>query len=341
MVNNSHETRGANYNNLQGESCNNPREVNYNNLQGADSNISRQDNNSQEEGYKKGEIITIVCIIINIILTVFKVFAGIAGNSKAMISDALHSVSDIIATVAVLIGIRVAKKPIDSEHPYGHGKTEPIAAAFVGISLLLATFAIIKEIIGSIINCSFATPSYIAVAAALSSIIVKEAMFRVTYREGKKINSISIMANAHEHRSDAFSSIGTLFGISGSIMGSRLNIHFLEYLDPLAGIAVAFLILKTAYDILKHSVRGLMDSSPGIEKINSIKDAAMNVDGVTSVSWVKARYIGCHLFVDIGIGVDSFITVEEGHNIATLAKEKLMQDIQEIAEVLVHVDPVN
>jgi cation diffusion facilitator family transporter len=298
-------------------------------------------NNSQRASYKKGEIITIVCIIINIILTLFKIFAGLTGNSKAMLSDALHSVSDIVATVVVLIGIRIAKKPVDSEHPYGHGKTEPIAAAFVGITLVFATFAIIKGIIVSIINHSFTTPSFIAVAAALASIVIKEAMFRITYSEGKKINSISIMANAYEHRSDAFSSIGTFFGILGSIIGSRLNIHLLEYLDPLAGAVVASLIFKTAFDILKHSIKGLMDSSPGIEKIKSIKDTAMNIDGVISVSWVKARYIGRYLFVDMGIGVAPFITVEEGHNIAALAKEKLMQDIQEVAEVLVHIDPVN
>ncbi|NLC69454.1 MAG: cation transporter [Clostridiaceae bacterium] len=297
--------------------------------------------NLQGADYKKGEIITIACIIINVALTIFKLFAGLAGNSKAMISDALHSFSDIVATVVVLIGIKIAKKPVDSEHPYGHGKTEPIAAAFVGITLAFATFAIIKGIIESIINHSFITPSYIAVIAALVSIVVKEAMYRITYSEGKRINSISMMANAHEHRSDAFSSIGTFLGITGSIAGSRLDIPFLEYLDPLAGIIVASLIFKTAFDILKHSMKGLMDSSPGTEKINSIKDTVMNIEGVISVSWVKARYIGRHLFVDIGIGVAPFLTVEEGHDIAALAKERLMQNIKEIAEVLVHVDPVN
>lgn len=344
--------QGANYNNPQdnnsrGAYYNSPKDNNLyvnnsqdTNSQGTNHN-SPQDNNSQGASYKRGEIITITCIIINIILALFKVFAGLTGKSKAMLSDALHSVSDIVATAAVLIGIRIAKKPVDSEHPYGHGKIEPVAAAFVGITLVFATFAIIKGIIESIINHSFATPSYIAVVAALASIIIKEAMFRITYSEGKKINSISIIANAHDHRSDAFSSIGTFFGILGSIIGSHLNIHFLEYLDPLAGAVVACLIFKAAFDILKHSVKGLMDSSPGIEKINRIRDAAMDIEGVISVSWIKARYIGRHLFVDMGIGVDSCITVEEGHNIAALAKEKLVQDVQEIAEVLVHIDPVS
>ena len=297
-------------------------------------------NDLQEVNYKKGEIITTTCIIINIILSLFKLFAGLTGSSKAMLSDALHSTSDVVATVVVLIGIKIAKKPVDKEHPYGHGKIEPIAAAFVGVTLLFAAFAIVKGIIESIINHSFTTPSFIAVVAAVTSIAIKEAMFRITYSEGKKINSMAIMANAWDHRSDAFSSIGTFFGILGSIIGNHLNIHFLEYLDPLAGVIVACLIFKVAFDILKHSIKGLMDSSPGIEKINSIKESVMDIDGVISVSWVKARYMGRHLFVDMGIGVDPCITVEEGHNIAALTKERLLQDIKDVIEVLIHIDPV-
>ncbi|NSW90404.1 MAG: cation transporter [Firmicutes bacterium] len=294
----------------------------------------------QETNYKKGERITTACVVGNVILSLFKLFAGLTGGSKAMVSDALHSGSDVVATLVVLIGIKIAKKPVDKEHPYGHGKIEPIAAAFVGVTLIFAAFAIVKGIIESIINHSFATPSFITIVAAVISIVVKEAMFRITYSEGKKINSVSIMANAWDHRSDAYSSIGTFFGILGSIIGNYFNIYFLEYLDPLAGAIVACLIFKVAFDILKHSIKGLMDSSPSSEKINSIKESVMGIDGVISISWIKARYMGQHLFVDMGIGVDPGITVEEGHNIAMLTKEKLLEDIKDVFEVLVHIDPV-
>jgi cation diffusion facilitator family transporter len=298
-------------------------------------------NYMKNNNYGQGEKITIACIIGNIILSLFKLFAGLYGGSKAMVSDALHSASDVVATLVVYIGIRIAKKPIDKEHPYGHGKIEPIAAAFVGVTLVLAAIAIVKGIIVSIIEHSFTTPSFIAIVAALLSIVVKEAMFRITYHEGKKINSISIMANAWDHRSDAYSSIGTFLGIMGSIIGSHFNIHFLEYLDPLAGAIVACMIFKVAYDILRHSIKGLMDSSPDISKIDNIRESVLSIDGVVSVSWVKARYMGQHLFIDMGIGVDPHLTVKEGHDISVQTKEKVLEDIKDAFEVLVHIDPVS
>lgn len=295
----------------------------------------------QKNNYNKGEKITIVCIIGNIILSLFKLFAGLYGGSKAMVSDALHSASDVVATLVVYIGIKIAKKPIDKEHPYGHGKIEPIAAAFVGTTLIFAAIAIVKGIVVSIIEHSFTTPSFIAIVAAILSIAVKEVMFRITYHEGKKLNSIAIMANAWDHRSDAYSSIGTLFGITGSIIGNYFNIHYLEYLDPLAGAVVACMIFKVAFDIMKHSINGLMDSSPDSKKINHIKESVMSIDGVISVSWIKARYMGQYLFVDMGIGVDPHITVEKGHDISILVKEKVLEDIRDIFEVLIHIDPVS
>ena len=289
--------------------------------------------------YRHGEKITLGCIFGNIILTTIKLFAGILGNSKAMVADALHSASDIVATTVVLIGIKIAKRPVDNEHPYGHGKVEPIAAAFVGVTLILAVFMIVKGIFESIISHSFVTPSLIALAAAVASIVVKEAMFRITRDAGKRINSESIMADAWHHRSDAFSSIGTFFGILGSIIGKRLNIYFLEYLDPIAGAVVACMIFKVAYDILKHSIKGLMDSSPDSDKISGIREIVNEIEGVISVPWIKARYIGQHLFVDMAVEVDAGITVEAGHDIAMMAQEKVLGYFNDVYEVLVHIDP--
>lgn len=289
--------------------------------------------------YKQGEKITIACIAGNILLTAFKLLAGIFGGSKAMLADALHSASDIIATAVVLIGIKIAQKPMDQEHPYGHGKVEPIAAAFVGITLLFAAFMIAKGIFESIITHSFSTPSTIALVAALVSIVVKEAMYRVTHAAGKKINSESIMADAWHHRSDAYSSIGTFFGILGSIIGKQLNIHFLEYLDPIAGAVVACMIFKVAYDILKHSLKGLMDTSPESEKITCIRQSVNSIEGAISVPWIKARYVGRFLYVDMEVEVDAGITVEEGHTIAVRVKEKVLKTINDAFEVLVHIEP--
>lgn len=289
--------------------------------------------------YKKGEKITIACIIGNIVLSALKLAAGIIGGSKAMIADSLHSASDIVATSVVLVGIKVAQKPADSEHPYGHGKVEPIAAAFVGVTLIFAAFIIVKGIVESIVNQTFGTPTFLALAAAVVSIVVKEIMFRITYAAGKKIKSESIMADAWHHRSDAYSSIGTFIGILGAIIGGKLGIRFLQYLDPIAGAVVACMIFKVAYDILKHAVKGLMDSSPEGEQLMKIWDAAAGIEGVVTVSDIKARYIGQRLFIDLEIGVDSERSVDEGHTLAAFARSRIIDSVPDAYEVMVHVEP--
>lgn len=293
----------------------------------------------QSANYQKGETITLICLVGNIVLSIFKLIAGIMGNSKAMVSDALHSTSDVIATIVVYIGIRIAKKPIDKEHPYGHGKVEPLASFFVGIMLVIAAFAVIKGIFDSIMTHSFTTPSSIALIAAIISVIIKEFMFRITYSEGKKINSESIMANAWDHRSDAYSSIGTSLGIAASMIGKQMNIPYLGYMDPLAGAVVAFMIINVAYNILKQSVKGLMDASPGTEVINQIEVVVLGIEEVACVPWVKARYIGQHLFIDLALQVNPDITVHEGHYISEKAEKIILKEILYAYEVIVHIEP--
>ena len=201
---------------------------------------------------------------------------------------------------------------MDKGHPYGHGKVEPIAAAFVGVTLVFAAIMIVKGIVESIITHTFATPTFLALGAAVLSIAVKETMYRFTNAIGKKIGSEAIKADAWHHRSDAFSSIGTLIGISGSIIGRWLGIGFLEYLDPVAGAVVACFIFKVAYDIIRHAVKGLMDASPDDEKMRGIREAAAGTEGIRTVNKIKGRYVGRHLFIDMEIEVDSDLTVEAG-----------------------------
>ncbi len=293
----------------------------------------------QSVDYKRGETITLICLVGNIVLSILKFIAGILGNSKAMIADALHSTSDVIATIVVFIGIRIAKKPRDKNHPYGHGKVEPLASLFVGILLITAAFAVIQRIAESISTHSFTTPSSIALVAALFSIVAKEIMFRFTFTEGKRINSESIMANAWDHRSDAYSSIGTFCGIGASMLGQRMGIHWLEYMDPLAGAIVAGMILKVAYDILKQSIKGLMDSSPETEILDEIERAVSQIEEVLGIPWIKARYVGRYLFIDIALEVDPNMTVHEGHDIAVEAEKTLKKNITHAFEIIVHVEP--
>ncbi len=293
----------------------------------------------KEVDYSRGERVTIGCIIGNVLLSALKLAAGLIGNSKAMVSDALHSASDIIATTVVLVGLKIAKKPVDKEHPYGHGRVESITAAFVGVVLVFAAIMIIQGIVESIITHSFTTPNFLALGAAVMSVAVKEIMYRVTYAAGKSIGSESMMADAWHHRSDAFSSIGSFIGILGSMAGRWFGIGFLEYLDPIAGAVVACFIFKIAYDILKMSVKNLMDASPHDGKLDSIKEAALCIEGILSVPALKARYLGQRLHVDIEIEVCSGITVEAGHDIAETARGHIIQAIDDVYEVNVHVEP--
>jgi cation diffusion facilitator family transporter len=290
-------------------------------------------------GYRQGIRITIWCIIGNFVLSALKLLAGIFGRSQAMVSDALHSASDIVATSVVLVSIRIAGKPVDKEHPYGHGRAESIAAAFVGVTLIFAAVMILKGIIESIAAHTVASPNSLALAAAALSIAVKEAMYRVTIAAGRRIGSESIVADAWHHRSDAFSSIGTFVGILGSMAGKWLNIGFLQYLDPIAGAAVACLIFKVAYDIIKPAVRRLMDTAPGDGKLAEIQKIAAETMGVESAPRIKGRYIGQRLLIDMEIEVGAGLTVEAGHTIAEQARRNVMDAFNEVGEVFIHVEP--
>lgn len=297
------------------------------------------DANKKTADYRQGERITVGCIIGNIVLSALKLLAGLFGRSQAMISDALHSASDIVATSVVLISIKVARKPVDKEHPYGHGKVEPIAAAFVGVTLVFAAVMILKGIIESIATHSFTSPNVLALAAAVLSVAVKEAMYRVTIRAGRRIGSEAMIADAWHHRSDAFSSIGTFIGILGSMIGKWLNIGFLQYLDPIAGAAVACLIFKVAYDIIRPAVGRLMDASPEDGKLSAIRKITMDTEGVIAAPHIKGRYIGQRLLIDMEIEVDADLTVEAGHAIAEQARRNIMSASAEVGEVFIHVEP--
>jgi len=289
--------------------------------------------------YKEGEKITLICVWGNFFLTLIKIVAGYWGHSKAMIADGIHSASDVLATLVVFIGLKIAQKPADENHLYGHGKIEFISASVVGFILLSMGLLIIRSSYLAIRTGDYLTPTYLALAAAIVSIVTKEIMFRITYRVGNKINSDSIKANAWDHRSDVYSSLGTLLGIGGSMAGRIYNISYLRILDPLAGIIVGMIILKIAIEIVKSAYDGLMDRAPDteiIEKIRLILDVNENVLDYDNI---RARYLGPKIYLDMCITVDSDYTVEEAHNISGEIKEEIYRNIDKIEEIFIHVDP--
>ncbi|WP_027624071.1 cation diffusion facilitator family transporter [Clostridium lundense] len=282
--------------------------------------------------YEEGKKVSLITILINVILCLFKVIAGIVGKSSAMIADGIHTLSDVITTVMVIIGLKIANKKEDAEHPYGHERFEPVYAKIISSLLLITGIFIAYEGVKVLRSGNYSTPGTIALIAALVSIITKEIMYRYTIHTAKKIHSISMEADAWHHRSDAFSSIGTFIGIFGARAG-------LKVLDPLTSIVVSFFIIKVAIDFYIKSVKELVDTSADEEIIDTIKEETLKVNGVESISDLKTRNFGSKVYVDIEIFVDSKITVEEGHKIATTVHDNIENKIENVKHCMVHVEP--
>jgi cation diffusion facilitator family transporter len=290
------------------------------------------DHEKNQADFKTAEKWAVIGIGGNIILTLFKAFAGIVGGSSAMVADAMHSASDIVASGVVYFSLKVAKKPADSEHPFGHGKAESIASAIVGGMLLVAGFGIIKNAYDTITSGSLETPGMIALYAAVVSIVIKESMYRATYKVGKRINSPSTIANAMDHRSDAFSSIATFIGIGGAIIGFPI-------MDPIAGGLVALFIIKMGYDIISDSAGQIMDRSADTEKVEAILQAVLNTPGVESAHGVRVRQSGPFYMVDLDICVDKDKSLGLAHEICDNARINVFNSIDKVNEVRIHVDP--
>ncbi|WP_229768559.1 cation diffusion facilitator family transporter [Tissierella pigra] len=284
------------------------------------------------ENYKLGVKTSWITIIVNIILAVFKIIAGIAGVSSAMIADGVHTLSDILTTFVVLLGLKISSKEADKGHPYGHEKYESVFAKLLSILLLLTGVFIGYESIKILISGEIRTPKIIALIVAFLSIIVKEGMYWYTIKVAKKIKSISMEADAWHHRSDAFSSVGTFAGVLGARLG-------FPALDPIAGIIVSCFVIKVGIDLYIKSIKELVDESASEEIIETIKKKTESIEGVRGVKELKTRMFGNKIYVDIEIFVDSNITVEKGHEISEKVHDKLEKDIADIKHCMVHIEP--
>lgn len=282
--------------------------------------------------YEYSKRASIVSIIGNILLTLFKVVIGLLSGSIALVADAFHSASDLIGTIILLQGLKIAHMPPDKGHPYGHHRAETITSKILAIILIVTALSIGYGSFKILLNPSPTPPETFAIYIIVLSIIGKEAMYRYAIRIGELIQSDAIIADAWHHRSDAFSSIAALIGVIGAILGYPI-------MDPLAGIFVSFLILKTGISIYVKAVNDLMDRAPSDSILNEIKIAASEADGVESIQDLKVRKHGSKLFVDMKICVDSNITVSEGHAAASRAKKNIFQTNEYIQDVLIHVNP--
>jgi cation diffusion facilitator family transporter len=290
-----------------------------------------------EERFSRAEFAAWIGIVGNIFLALLKGSIGFYANSRALMADAAHSASDVLGSIAVLIGLKAAKKPPDEDHPYGHGKAETIAAIIVSILLFLVGFEIALGSFQALFEPQ-AAPLSIAIWVIVFSIVVKEAMFRYKYRLGKELGSQALIANAWEHRSDVYSSFAALMGVGGAVLGKMLGVSWLLYLDPIAGIFVAGLVVKMGYNMMRESIHYTLDHVLHEDEAKDLVDAVKSVPGVITVDDLRAREHGHYWIVDVKISVDPKITVLEGHDIAKATKQRLLT-FPKVEDAFIHVNP--
>ena len=290
----------------------------------------------EKEVYK----VTAVGSVVNVVLTVFKFVAGVLGRSSAMVADAVHSLSDLLTDAIIFIFVRAASKPVDRTHEYGHGKFETLATLIVGCILIVVGLGImvngIKDCIAFFHGDRGEHPRMIALIAAVLSIVMKEAVFRYTLRQGRKIDSPIMIANAWHHRSDAFSSIATLVGVAGAMfLGDKGLI-----LDPLAAILVSFYICKSGYEVVRPSLDELLEKALPAETEKEIRRLLKSVDGIEGVHKLKTRKIGNQFAIEVNTEMDGKISLDEAHRIATRAENKLKKRFGSKTHVGIHMEPV-
>ena len=292
---------------------------------------------SEDEFKKVANKVSFITIVQNVLLSVFKLFAGIFAHSNAMISDAIHSASDVFSTIIVIIGVKLASKKSDKEHPYGHERLECVAAIVLSIVLLYTGIKIGSQAVKDIIGGNYQNlqkPGMLALVAAVVSIVTKEIMYWYTRHYAKKIDSSALMADAWHHRSDALSSVGALVGIGGAMMGFPV-------MDSIASIVIFVFIAKAAYDIFKDAMDKMVDHSCDDETEKEMRDFVLAQKEVLSVDLLHTRIFGNKIYVDVEIGVNGSYTLRQAHEIAEEVHEGIEKNFPKVKHVMVHVNPAD
>ena len=276
-----------------------------------------------------------VGIIGNCFLALFKFLAGILAHSGAMISDAVHSASDIFSGLIVIVGVKLSARKSDSEHPYGHERFEPVAAIVLAVVLCVTGLFIGHTAIEKLSardTLELTRPGVLALIAAIVSIVSKEVMYRYTRFYAKKFDSTALMANAWHHRSDALSSVGALIGIGGARMGYT-------FLEPVASLVICAFIIKASYDIFADAIEKMVDHSCSSEEQEKISACALSVDGVLGIDRLRTRKFGNKIYVDIEIRENGDLTLRQSHEIAETVHKKIESTFPEVKHIMVHVNP--
>lgn len=298
--------------------------------------MSETIDSAREKGIYK---ITIIGSVVNFLLLVFKFIAGILGHSAAMLADAVHSLSDFITDIIVIVFVRISNKPVDKGHDYGHGKYETLATAIIGLVLMCVGFGIFWNGASTIYDFlhgkQLEAPRMLALIAAIVSIVFKEILYQYTVIKGKKLNSKAVIANAWHHRSDAFSSIGTAIGIGGAILlGDRWRV-----LDPIAAVIVSLFIIKVSIQLLIPCVDELLEKSLPDDVEREIEQTVLSFPGVSQPHNLRTRRIGNHYAIEVHVRMDGNIPLKEAHQVATAIEAKLKEQFGTDTHVGIHVEP--
>ncbi len=292
---------------------------------------------SENEFKKVANKVSFITILQNVLLSVFKLFAGIFAHSNAMISDAIHSASDVFSTIIVIIGVKLASKDSDKEHPYGHERLECVAAIVLSIVLLYTGIKIGSQAVKDIIGGNYQNlqkPGVLALVAAVVSIATKEIMYWYTRHYAKKIDSSALMADAWHHRSDALSSVGALVGIGGAMMGFPV-------MDSIASIVIFVFIAKAAYDIFKDAMDKMVDHSCDDATEKEMRDFVLAQNEVLGIDLLHTRIFGNKIYVDVEIGVNGSYPLRKAHEIAEEVHEGIEKNFPKVKHVMVHVNPAD
>jgi cation diffusion facilitator family transporter len=269
---------------------------------------------------------------VNAFLMVMKLLAGYFGKSEAVFADGLESSCDFVALLAAIIALKIGRKPLDADHPYGHGKAESISAILISLVILATGAGILYQASTTIIAGQYQEPRAIAVLAAIVTIVVKELMYRFSFRIGNVLESPAVLAIAKDHRKDAITSVATLVGVSGAFFGYKI-------MDPLAAGLTAFFIFHIGYETFSSAAHELMDGQLSHEKINSITAITEQIEGVEHVHEIRGRRSGQFIIVDLKLDMDPQMTVKDSHRIATKVKKQIFEKFPEVGDVMIHINP--
>ena len=283
--------------------------------------------------YKDTVKVTLIGSVIDLLLGVSKIVVGFASQSQALIADGVHSLSDLVTDFAVLYAAKHSHQEADEDHPYGHGRIETVVTVGLGLALIGVAIGIMIDATQRLFNPNtLLSPGMLALVIAVVSVISKEAIYQYTMVIARRYRSNMLKANAWHSRSDAISSIIVVVGILGSMAG-------LTYLDAIAAIGVGLMIAKIGWDLAWHSLKELIDTGLETERVKAIEKSILDVDGVHTLHVLRTRQIGADALVDVHIQVEPHISVSEAHYISEIVRSKLIKEIEEVIDVMVHIDP--